>query len=110
MFDAAGIAPPQPALSTTSVEFCRELLRRGGYLSVLPTGLIAADLAARRLVVLPVPGFDWRRPVQLVYRADAIREPAVLATVQALHEVADLSAPDGTDHRDAKYAWPANRG
>lgn len=92
-FDAAGVAPPEPALVTSSVEFCRELLRRGRYLSVLPLGLIAGDLASGRLTALAAPGIEWQRPVNLVYRADAIREPAVLATIRALHEVAEAGGP-----------------
>lgn len=91
-FDTAGIAAPTPELVTTSVEFCRSTLRQGRHLSVLPTGLIGSDLESGRLVVLPVPGFAWRRPVTLVYRADAIRVPAVLAMIRALHEVAERAS------------------
>lgn len=99
-FESAGVAPPQPEMVTTSVEFCREVLRRGRHLSVLPAGLIAADLAAGRLVTLPVAGFGCQRPVNLVYRPDAVHEPAVLATIRALHQVAEAEArergqPDG---------------
>jgi DNA-binding transcriptional LysR family regulator len=71
------------------VEFCRGTLRQDGHLSVLPTGLIGSDLEAGRLVVLAAPGFAWRRPVNLVYRAESIRVPAVLAMIRALHEVAE---------------------
>lgn len=92
VFDAAGVAAPTPGLVTTSVEFCRSTLRQNRHLSVLPTGLIGSDLESGGLVVLPAPGFAWRRPVTLVYRAESIRVPAVLATIRALHEVAERAA------------------
>jgi LysR family transcriptional regulator of gallate degradation len=98
-FDSAGLPPPQPELVTSSVEFCREVLRRGRHLSVLPTGLITAELASGRLATLAAPPYGWQRPVNLVYRAGAVREPAVLAAIRALHEVAETgsrAAPDMT--------------
>jgi DNA-binding transcriptional LysR family regulator len=92
VFDAAGIAAPTPGLVTTSVEFCRSTLRQNRHLSVLPTGLIGSDLESGRLVVLPAPGFAWRRPVTLVYRAESLQVPAVLAMIRALHDVAERAA------------------
>jgi DNA-binding transcriptional LysR family regulator len=96
-FDAAGLPSPRPALVTTSVEFCRSMLRRGRHLSVLPTGLIGSDLESGELVALAAPGFAWRRPVILVYRRDALRMPAVLATLRALHRIAEHQGTAAAD-------------
>jgi DNA-binding transcriptional LysR family regulator len=106
-FESAGYPPPQPELVTSSVEFCREVLRRDRHLSVLPTGLIAGDLETGRLVALAATPFGWQRPVNLVYRSDAVREPAVLATIRALHEVAETGAHPARGNAPGAMPGPA---
>jgi DNA-binding transcriptional LysR family regulator len=86
VFEAAGIAPPDAGCETDSIEFCRGLLAAGRHLSVLPVALVEREIAAGQLACLSAPQFEWQRPVILAYR-DRPQSTAVLATIQALHEI-----------------------
>jgi LysR family nitrogen assimilation transcriptional regulator len=88
VFEASGIAQPEPRLVTTSVEFCRNVLARGRHVSVLPRGLVAAALARGELVALPAPQFAWQRPVVMSHRGGAPLPTPLLAVIQALHAAA----------------------
>ena len=88
-FETAGLPPPEARCTTTSVEFCRRLLERGGHLSILPMSLVDRELRDGALVALDAPQFDWRRPLELACRLDPAADPALLAVVQALHDVSD---------------------
>lgn len=84
MFESAGIAPPESRCTTSSVEFCRDLLRAGRHLSILPLGLINHERARGELVALPAERFSWSRPVILGYRRST-PSAAALAVIHALH-------------------------
>lgn len=88
-FESAGIPPPTARCTTTSVEFCRRLLERGGHLSILPVTLVDRALRDGTLVALEAPQFAWQRPLELACRAAPAAGPALLAVVQALHEASD---------------------
>jgi len=74
--------------ATTSLELCRQALATGSYLTVLPRGLVAGDVAARRLQVLPVAEFAWERPLALYVRRATPRIPALRAIITALRAAA----------------------
>lgn len=88
-FETAGVPPPEARCTTTSVEFCRRLLERGGHLSILPLSLVDREMRDGSLVALEAPQFVWQRPLELACRLDPAADPALLALVQALHDVSD---------------------
>jgi LysR family carnitine catabolism transcriptional activator len=77
-FQAAGQRVPLPTLHTSSLEFCRNALRSGLRLSVLPLQLVEDELERNELRLLTAPGFRWQRPLAL-YRRRGVRVPPVLA-------------------------------
>lgn len=98
-FLAAGRPVPIPSLRTSSLEFCRNALRSGLRLSVLPLQLVEDELERKELRLLAAPGFRWQRPLAL-YRRRGVRVPAVLAAAlrkAAAREVRLASRLDRTD-------------
>lgn len=87
-WDRARLPPPTPVIETTSLEFCRQALAAGPYLTVLPRGLVASDVAARRLQVIPVVEFAWERPIALYVRRATPRTPMLRAIIAALRTAA----------------------
>lgn len=85
--------PPVPLVETTSLEFCRQALARGPYLTILPRGLVAVDVAARRLQVIPVAEFAWERPISLYTHRSVTRSKQLRDFMAAL--------------RTAAHAWQA---
>lgn len=87
-WDRARLRPPSPVIETTSLEFCRQALATGPYLTVLPRGLVASDVAARRLQVIPVAEFAWERPIALYLRRATPRTAALRAIIPSLRAAA----------------------
>lgn len=87
-WDRARLPPPTPVIETTSLEFCRQALATGPYLTILPRGLVAGDVNARRLQVIPVVEFAWERPIALYVRRATPRTPALRAIIAALRVAA----------------------
>ncbi len=87
---SAGLPAPTPAVETSSLDFCRLALPDSRYLTILPRGLIAADVTARRLQIIPVSAFAWERPIALYYREPAARAAETAALIGALRAAAGL--------------------
>src|SRR5690606_16438324 len=87
-FEAAELPAPEPAIETTSIEFCKHALQAGTCLSVLPGRLIDTELDREILCLVDAPDFRWRRPIVLHYRRSGALSPAVLAVIDALHQAA----------------------
>jgi len=88
VWERARLRPPVPVIETTSIEFCRQALASGPYLTILPRGLVAGDVNARRLQVIPVVEFAWERPIALYLRRATPRTPALRAIITALRAAA----------------------
>jgi DNA-binding transcriptional LysR family regulator len=88
-FETAGVPPPEARCTTTSVEFCRRLLERGGHIGILPMALVDREVRDGALVALDAPQFVWQRPLELACRLDPVADPALLAVVQALHDASE---------------------
>jgi len=88
-FESADLPAPEPAIETTSIEFCKHALQAGTCLSVLPGQLIDTELDRQILSLVDAPDFRWRRPIVLHYRRTGTLSPAVLAVVDALHQAAE---------------------
>ena len=88
VFRNAGLAPPAPAVETTSASAIKALLAHGDYLSLIPRGLIALEEASAVLVALPVAGGPWPRTVHALFRTNAL-PPAGRLMVSLLRKVAE---------------------
>jgi DNA-binding transcriptional LysR family regulator len=88
----AGLEPPQQHMETTSVEFLRAMVDEGGYLCLLPSLMMQAELAAKRWVKLDAPGFGWQRPVVAYSRAG---EPHAVPVHRLLQALRNAVPPDG---------------
>ncbi len=75
-------------IETSSLDFCRLALPDSRYLTILPRGLIAADVTARRLQIIPVSAFAWERPISLYYRGSAARAAETAGLIAALRAAA----------------------
>jgi len=95
-FESADLPAPEPAIETTSIEFCKHALQAGTCLSVLPGQLIDTELDRQILCLVDAPDFRWRRPIVLHCRRTGTLSPAVLAVVDALHQAAER-CKRGTD-------------
>ena len=87
-FSDAGLAPlPQP-VESASLDFLRVLVREGGYLTLLPSRLIQAELVSGEWVRLKAPGFRWQRPLVVYTRDGEPQSAPLLRLLQALRNVA----------------------
>lgn len=84
----AGLPAPVPVLETNSLDFCRLALPESQLLTILPRGLVAADVAARRLQIIPVADFAWDRPISLYRLRSAGTAPALEALIAELRRAA----------------------
>jgi DNA-binding transcriptional LysR family regulator len=75
-------------METNSLDFCRLALRDSQYLTILPRGLVAADVVARRLQIIPVADFAWDRPISLYRLRTAASGPALESLVAELRRAA----------------------
>lgn len=82
LFVERGLAPPKPAVTSTSASFLKGLLREADYLSFLPRLLVEAD--DQILVPLPVAA-DWPQPdISMSFRERALLKAPVAELVQVL--------------------------
>lgn len=88
-FELAEVPAPEPAIETTSIEFCKHALQAGTCLSVLPGQLIDTELDQEILCQVDAPDFRWRRPIVMHYRSTTTLSPAVLTVIDALHCAAE---------------------
>ena len=82
----------RPEIETTSVLFTLAMLDRGTHVAILPDMLVARDLAAGRLVELPVDADPWTRPLIIATRVRGPKPPLIDALVEQL----TLAAREGT--------------
>lgn len=73
IFDAAGLAPPVPAVQTNSAAAIRGLLVGGDFLTFVPARLVEAAVRDGTLAALRVADSDWSRDVHVLSRAGALR-------------------------------------
>lgn len=88
-FQEAALEPPVQQMETNSTEFLRVLVNEGGYLSLLPTRLVQAELLAGQWKRLDAPGFSWQRPVVVHTRDGEPQTAPVHRLLQALRNSAE---------------------
>lgn len=92
-FTQAGLKPPLPVLTTSSLEFCRNVLRSSQLLSVLPLQLVEAELDRGEFALVEVSGLRWQRPLALYLPRDVLPPPVLMESLRrAVAREARLSA------------------
>jgi len=87
-FVDAGLAPPAHPIESSSLDFIRTLVRDGGYLTLLPSRLVHAELAAGQWTRLDAPGFAWQRPLVVYTRQGEPQSDPQARLLQALRNAA----------------------
>jgi len=86
-FRYARLAPPKTRVQSGSMIFLRSMVAQSRFLTFLPRGVVADDLALGRLAEISVP---LSRPATtaegVIYRADALRPPALRRLVDAIRD------------------------
>lgn len=88
LFEQQGLAPPHPYVETFSVNMCRALVARHGFLTFLPRGLVEDDLAHGRTVALDVPWLRWKRRLSLLSLEKRNLTPAATYVHQLMRDLA----------------------
>ncbi|MDP5305978.1 pca operon transcription factor PcaQ [Paracoccus spongiarum] len=86
---AEGIAPPQQRIETVSGAFGRALVPDSDAVWFISAGVVAREVAAGRLVRLPVATGLTEGPVGMMTRADSTDGPAQQLFMQAVGRVLD---------------------
>lgn len=93
LFVDAGLAPPPYPIESSSLDFVRTMVRDGGYLTLLPSRLVQAELVARQWTRLDAPGFSWQRPLVVYTRQGEPQSDPQARLLQALRNaVTDVHA------------------
>jgi LysR family transcriptional regulator, regulator for genes of the gallate degradation pathway len=93
VFAAAGLALPPLALQTHSTPVLRALLQAGDAVALLSPWQVHGELAAGRLLALPVPLQGTERAIGLMQRRDGLASSAVERLLAALRAVAGRGTP-----------------
>lgn len=76
-FTAQGMSTPASLIRTNSLGFITAMLKKGGFLSVLPRHLVHEGFEVEDLVELNVKGPNITRKFGLIYREDIAGRPAL---------------------------------
>lgn len=99
-FRYVGLAPPPIRVQSGSMIFLRSMVAQSGFVTFLPRGVVAEDLAARRLVAVPIP---FSRPARtaegIIYRRNAVHPPALRHLIDAIREEGRIVDPDRKPRR-----------
>ena len=105
-FRTAGVAPPKPLIHSGSMVFLKAVLMEGQFLTLLPRGVVAHEVAARQLVALPLADTTFNTREGIIYRAGAIHPPALFALMEALKAEPHATASAPTPKIPAPAAAP----
>ena len=92
-FVSAGLAPPQPSVVSNSASFITGMVRRGEFLSFLPSLLVEADVEGGSIVALDVPELVVEIDVNVTYRGRAELPATVGAVIEAIRTACAEPAP-----------------
>lgn len=87
-FEARGLPAPRIALVSDLVMFKLRVVAGSDLIGVTVKGNVHAAAAQHRLIILPVKGLDWARPVAVAYRKDAYLSPAARRFIEVLKATA----------------------
>ncbi len=85
-FAAQGMSTPSSIVRTDSLGLIMSLLKKGGFVSVLPRHLVNEAIETHQLVELEVKGPPIKRKFGLIYREDIAGRPALDPFVQGVRE------------------------
>ena len=87
-YTSRGLDCPTPKITTTSLDFCKNILMSSPFLSVLPRQLVGSEIENGNLSCLNLDGFSWERPIALFYRRNTTFNDAISSTIEALRQAA----------------------
>jgi LysR family transcriptional regulator of gallate degradation len=93
VFAAAGLALPPLVLQTHSTPVLRALLQAGDAVALLSPWQVHGELAAGRLLALPVPLQGTERAIGLMQRRDGLASGTLQQLIAALRAVAGRGTP-----------------
>jgi DNA-binding transcriptional LysR family regulator len=86
-FRFAHVTPPRPLVESGSMIFLKSMVAQSRFVTFLPRGVVAEDLASGRLAAVPIP---LSRPAKtaegIIYRAGAVHPPALRRLVEAIRQ------------------------
>ena len=86
-FRYARVTPPRPLVQSGSMIFLKSMVAQSRFVTFLPRGVVAEDLAAGRLATVPIPFSRPAKTVEgIIYRADAVYPPALRRLVEAIRD------------------------
>jgi len=83
-FVSAGLHPPPSAVISNSASFITSMVRRGDFLSYLPSLLVRRDHEAGEIVTLDVPELAISIDINVTYRARTALPASVEAVIEAV--------------------------
>ena len=88
LFAAQGLEPPEPRLETSSITLSKILVTEYGYLSFLPSGVIATEERLGRLHRLQFPWLQWERELHLLTNDGRTCSPGALFVMETIRRLA----------------------
>lgn len=98
-FRYAHVTPPRPLVQSGSMIFLKSMVAQSRFVTFLPRGVVAEDLAVGRLATVSIPLSRPAKTVEgIIYRAGAVHPPALRRLVEAIRAEQGLIA-GGTGRR-----------
>ncbi len=88
LFAAHGLEPPEPRLETSSIALSKILVSEYGYISFLPSGVIAPEERQGRLSRLQIPWLQWERELHLLTNEGRTCTPGALFVMETIRRLA----------------------
>jgi DNA-binding transcriptional LysR family regulator len=84
-FRYARVTPPRPLVQSGSMIFLKSMVAQSRFVTFLPRGVVAEDLAAGRVATVPIPLSRPAKTVEgIIYRPGAVHPPALRRLVEAI--------------------------
>ncbi len=90
-----GMGVPKLLVQSGSMIFIKAVLLEGNFLTLLPRGMAAEELASGRLVALPLDEPVAKTKEGIIYRAEAVHPPVLFALIEAIRAEERAGAEPG---------------
>lgn len=95
-FREARVTPPKPVLQSGSMMFIKAMLMEGQFVTVLPRGIVQAEVGSGRLKANALHHSFASVTEGIIYRAGGVHPPALLALLEAIRAESSGRANGGT--------------
>lgn len=100
-FRNAGVTPPKPVIQSGSMSFLKAVLLEGEFLTVLPRGVVRAELESGSLVSVSFMDLTFPTVEGIIYRAQAVLPPALFVLIAAVRSAKAAEAGPRALHNAA---------